>query len=225
MLDAVLLSDAHLGSDLCLADRLQKFLDNLPETERLVLVGDVLDSMHTHLPKSHWRILRKLSKLSNDTDVVWVKGNHDWDAQVVAELVGAFFTEQYVFTSGKERICCIHGHQWDEFLEDHPWLTAIGDFIYGMLQKLDKSHRWAIYAKQNSKHFLRCAEKIHKGALTYAEKHGFTYVIVGHTHQAYAPYLDVLGGPLYLNLGTWAELPGTYATVKDGAVRLEVFDV
>lgn len=222
-LDAVCLSDLHLGSPLFLVDRLLTFLDNLPDTERLILNGDVLDSTHTPLPKSHWKVLQKLSKLAKHMEVIWVKGNHDWDAQIIAELVGAFFTPQYVFTSGKERLCFIHGHQWDNFIVDHPWLTALGDFFYGILQKIDRTHRWAIYAKQNSKGFLRCVDKVRQGALSYAEKHGFSWVVVGHTHSTRASQIDVFGGPMFTNLGSWTELPGSYCTVKDGSVRLEVF--
>jgi metallophosphoesterase superfamily enzyme len=62
MLDAVVLSDIHLGSDNCQARRVCELLERIADgelaTARLILNGDVFDSIDFHrLHKTHWKVL------------------------------------------------------------------------------------------------------------------------------------------------------------------------
>lgn len=60
MLDAILMSDLHLGSTSCQVRAIQQFLGDLPETNKLVLIGDVVESTGSRLTKQHWRMLSRL---------------------------------------------------------------------------------------------------------------------------------------------------------------------
>ena len=91
MLDAVLLSDLHLCADSCQVEQLQEFIEILPSTRRLILNGDVLENTEFRLTKLHWRVLSQLRKLADQLELVWVRGNHDYDAESVAHLIGADF--------------------------------------------------------------------------------------------------------------------------------------
>src|SRR5262249_48339602 len=82
MLDAVMLSDLHLGSDNCQAHSLCELLevikDEVLPTTRLILNGDVFDSIDfRRLNKSHWKVLSLIRKLSHRLEIVWICGNHD----------------------------------------------------------------------------------------------------------------------------------------------------
>jgi UDP-2,3-diacylglucosamine pyrophosphatase LpxH len=219
LLDAVVLSDLHLGSESCQVRALQTFLDTLPPTHRLVLNGDVLENTEFRLTKHHWRVLSCLRRLSDQLELVWVRGNHDSDAESVAHLLGASFVPLYQFESGGKRVLCVHGDAWDRFLTDHPLLTNVADWIYLRMQR--RSRRLALSAKRKSKVFLRCAERVRVEATEYARTMRADVVICGHTHHAEVPATPPPDAPAYVNAGCWTDYHCHYLTVQDGQVRLE----
>jgi UDP-2,3-diacylglucosamine pyrophosphatase LpxH len=218
LLDAVLLSDLHLGSDSCQVRAVQTFFDNLPLTRRLVLNGDVLESTEHRLTKQHWRVLSRLRKLSDQLELVWVRGNHDFDAESVAHLMGAAFVPEHLFESGGKRVLCVHGDAWDRFMTDHPFLSNVADWFYLRIQRM--SRRLAVTAKRSSKTFLRCAERVRMEATEYARAKRADVVVCGHTHHAEAPSRGAPGSPAYFNTGCWTDHHCHYLTVQDGLVRL-----
>src|SRR5690349_5384596 len=79
--NAVWLSDIHLGYKDCKANYLLDFLDTI-ETKYLYLVGDIVDvwslSRQFHWPAEHNQVVRKLIKMAKDgVKVTYVPGNHD----------------------------------------------------------------------------------------------------------------------------------------------------
>ena len=228
MLDAIVLSDIHLDSENCQGKRLVRLLERIGtpgwETRSVILNGDVFDNLDHRLPKNQWKILSLLRKLSDQTKIIWVLGNHDSPKEVigyVAQLLGVSLYKEHVLVSGRERMLFVHGDQFDHFIDNHPILTRIGDTVYNWLQKLDQSHRVAKKAKRHTKAFLRCVEKVRQGAIERAERLGCTAVCCGHTHHAEA----VTNGRIrYFNSGCWTELPGTYLTIQNGDVELRSWE-
>jgi UDP-2,3-diacylglucosamine pyrophosphatase LpxH len=225
MLDALVLSDIHLGSSNCQAKLLCEFLEGIEEgrthTDRLILNGDVFDSFDfRRLGKNHWKVLSLLRKLSDKIDITWLCGNHDGSAEIVSHLLGVTVKDEYVLVSGGRRILFLHGHAFDDFLDAHPILTWVGDVVYLLLQRIDRSHYFAKLAKRGSKTFLRCARKIQEGSVEHARKRGCAAVCCGHTHHA-TVHRD---GPVeYYNSGCWTELPCTYLAVADGRVEVRPY--
>lgn len=226
MLDAIIVSDIHLGSSNCEAKTLCTFLESLEEqtlpTARLILNGDVFDSIDfRRLTKHHWKVLSLLRKLSDSMEIIWIAGNHDGSAEVVSHLLGVTVKDEYILTSGKKKILILHGHTFDDFIDAHPFLTWIGDLIYYVLQKIDQTHYFAKLAKKGSKTFLRCVKKVEEQASKYALGKGCTVVCCGHTHTSY----DRQNGSVhYWNSGCWTERPCTYLTIAGGRVELHRFD-
>jgi UDP-2,3-diacylglucosamine pyrophosphatase LpxH len=225
MLDAVIISDIHLGSGNCQAKGLVQFLEGLaegqPATARLILNGDVFDSFDfRRLNKTHWKVLSLLRKLSDQIEIIWICGNHDGSAEVVSHLLGVRVEDEYILASGGQRILVLHGHQFDAFIDDHPILTWIGDCIYLLLQKIDRTHYFAKLAKRGSKTFLRCARKVEEGAVARARQRGCTAVCCGHTHHTVS---NQWPGVRYFNGGCWTETPATYLTVADGEIALHAW--
>lgn len=214
MHDAVVISDLHLGSRVCQAKRIEEFLSSLPGACRLVLNGDVLEGHEHRLRKHHWRVLSLLRKLSDHVEVVWVRGNHDHDAQLVADLVGAAFVPSYEFNSGGAKLLCVHGDAWDDFVTKRPVLTWLADVAYGGLQRL--SPRLAAAAKYSSKTFVRSCDKVRAGALAMAKSVGADTVLCGHTHRAESY-------PGYANSGCWTEETCHYLAVSGGEVVTHEF--
>lgn len=215
MLDAIVVSDFHLGADSCQVRTIQKFLSELPPTRRLVLNGDVLENTEQRLNKHHWKVLSTLRKLSDDLELVWVRGNHDYDADAIAHLIGANFVSEYEFDSGSKRILCVHGDLWDKFLTKHPIITNIADWIYLRIQKW--SRKFAITAKRSSKTFLRCVEKVREGATKYSLVKKTDFVVYGHTHHA-----ELFDN--YCNTGCWTDDRCNYWTIQNGIPELHEFN-
>jgi len=222
-----IISDIHLGSDCCQAKMLEAFLENIESrSTRLILNGDVFDSMDfRRLEKHHWRILSRLRKISDKMEVVWVVGNHDGPAEVISHLLGLTVVNNYEFVSGGKKVLILHGHIFDEFIDNHPVLTWIGDMIYWLLQKLDSllfrdEHYIARAAKHSSKSYLRCSEHIKERAIKLAKSRGCDVVCCGHTHNA---EMSFFGSTQYINSGCWTEKPCHFIAIQEGIVILERF--
>jgi UDP-2,3-diacylglucosamine pyrophosphatase LpxH len=225
MLDAVVVSDIHLGSYNCQARNvcllLERLLTGELPTARLILNGDVFDSLDfRRLNGDQGKVLSLLRRLANRIDVLCLCGNHDGSAEILAHLLGVTVRDEYILESGSERILLLHGHVFDDFLDKHPYLTWLADQVYAFLQWLDRSHRLARRAKHSSKTFLRCAQRIEEEAVERARRMDCTIVCCGHTHSAVT---NVERPIAYFNGGCWTELPCTYLTVADGTVRLHTF--
>ena len=80
MYNATFVSDLHLGSKHCQADKLYDFLKNL-KTKKLYLVGDILDGWRLkkkwYWPKSHNKVVKLILDMAKDIEVVYITGNHD----------------------------------------------------------------------------------------------------------------------------------------------------
>jgi UDP-2,3-diacylglucosamine pyrophosphatase LpxH len=222
MFDAILLSDLHLGSESCQVKTLQHFVENLPPTERLILLGDVLENTEYRLTKQHWRVLSQFRKLADQLKLVWVRGNHDCDAESVAHLIGANFVQEYSFHSGGKQVLCVHGDAWDRFITDHPIITNMADWFYLRIQRM--SRRLANRAKRSSKSFLRCVNRVRTEAVKYGEAKRADVVICGHTHFPETPAEPAAARCAYYNTGCWTDHHCHYLSVQDGSLQLEEVD-
>ena len=225
MNDAVVLSDLHLGSDNCQAEAIASLLDEIRTGElpakRILLNGDVFDSIDfRRLKKFHWKVLSLLRKLSDTIEILWVNGNHDGPSEMISHLLGVEVRDEAVIESGSRKILFLHGHRFDDFIEAYPNATWIADRVYRLLQRIDRSHTFAKFAKRNSKTFLRCAEQIERESVAYARTRGCQVVCCGHTHLATATRHD---GIEYFNSGCWTEKPCHYLTLRNGIVRLHEY--
>ncbi|QEL16966.1 UDP-2,3-diacylglucosamine diphosphatase [Limnoglobus roseus] len=225
MLDAIAISDLHLGSDNCQAEALVQFLEAIRfgdvPTRRIILNGDVFDSIDfRRLKKHHWKVLSLIRKMADEVEIVWINGNHDGPSDIVSHLLGVTVVDEFLVVSGGKRVLFLHGHRFDAFLEKHRITTWFADWVYRMLQKIDPTHGFARWAKQSSKLFLRCTAKIEAESISYAETKDCDAVCCGHTHLAVANR----NGPIeYFNSGCWTEKPCHYLTVENGFIDLKSY--
>src|SRR5262249_28744456 len=134
MLDAVIISDLHLGSDNCQAKLLCELLERIETgdlpTARLILNGDVFDSIDfRRLKKNSWKVVSLLRKLSDEVDISWLCGTHDGSAEIVSLLLGVAVRDEYVLESGGRKILVLHGHVFDEFIDSHPIIPFVADCV------------------------------------------------------------------------------------------------
>ena len=134
------ISDVHLGR----GDRTDRFghvprhfhqfLDYLePISDRVVLLGDIVDTHHGRIPLAFWREFRAIcaaypglsDRLLGGRYQV-VAGNHD---ACLLELPGV--TSELYLEEREHRVLFQHGHQLDRLITFSPKLCAMGNYLGG----------------------------------------------------------------------------------------------
>lgn len=225
MYDALIVSDIHLGSDVCQSKKMAEFLGLIEQgslkTKELIVNGDLFDSWDFRkLKGSHWKVLSRMRSLSKTTHIVWINGNHDGPAEIISHLIGVDFVEEYSLISGNKKVLVLHGDSFDNFIAEYPILTKMADRIYRIIQMIDRSFYLAKLAKRSSKTFLRCSEQIKEKAKIHAKKRGMDAVCCGHTHLAIE---DTSGEVWYHNGGCWTETPCSYISIENGVIKVNSF--
>jgi UDP-2,3-diacylglucosamine pyrophosphatase LpxH len=220
--DCIVISDLHLGSDVCQARLLEEFLVWAVEHCReLVINGDIFDDLNfKRLTKRHFACLKVIRRNTDRPDIrlVWVRGNHDGPADIISHIVGVDILDEYVYDNGQIQLLILHGDQFDTITTDYPWLTEIACGLFYFIQKL-MPHRAARWIRRVTKRFQRNSQLVERRASEYAASRGYCFVTCGHTHLPLESRHD---GVVYVNSGTWTEAPPCPFVVVDGdQVRLE----
>jgi UDP-2,3-diacylglucosamine pyrophosphatase LpxH len=220
--DCVVISDLHLGSEVCQARLLEEFLEwVVHQTREIVINGDVFDDLNfKRLTKRHFACLKIIRRNSDRDDLrlTWIRGNHDGPADIISHIVGVEILDEYVYSNGQIRLLILHGDQFDTFTTAYPWLTEIACGIFYYIQKW-MPHRAARWVRRISKRWQRNSELIERRATEYARSQGYRYVTCGHTHL---PLTSEVDGVCYLNSGTWIEPPPCpFVAVKGAKVALQ----
>jgi UDP-2,3-diacylglucosamine pyrophosphatase LpxH len=230
------LSDLHLGTRECLADRILDFLHTV-QMEQLFLVGDVIDlwalRSGIYWPQSHNNVLRTiLGKAKQGTRVIYVPGNHD---ELLRELCGNTFGNleihrEYVHvTATGRRMLVLHGDEFDAAVKCSRWTSALGTRMYDLSLRagyhlntarraLGFSH-WSLatWLKNRVGNAVRYVQGFERAAAHAARRRGLDGVICGHVHR---PQIATLDGVLYCNDGDWVEHCTALIEDRDGELQL-----
>ncbi len=232
----VFLSDTHIGSRGCKADRLLAFLGRI-ECDTLYLVGDILDVWALRRkwfwPSEHGKVVRRILWLAREgMRVIFIPGNHD---EVFRCLSGACFKgieirreHLYQCRDGRSLLVC-HGDEYDPVQKHTPWLSALGGVLYEWLLRLSAAlmrlMRLAGLRERSLSAWLkRVVKRFVSGARSYPERlaaeargRGLDGVVCGHTHRAEIRMID---GVLYCNDGDWVESCTALCETRAGQLKL-----
>ncbi|MCF8228495.1 MAG: UDP-2,3-diacylglucosamine diphosphatase [Bacteroidales bacterium] len=217
----IVISDTHLGSADTKAKELSKFL-KANSCERLILNGDIIDAWNLkrsgNWSKKDTRIFRRILKMmeSHDTEVIYVKGNHDdFLNNVIPFSMGKFYVlNSYELKSGDKTLFVTHGDIFDMISTNMKWLANLGDMGYKFLLWMNRRYNQRRRLKglpyyslsQEIKHKVKLAVNFifdfENTMIEYARKRNYDGIICGHIHQ---PALKVIDDLLYLNSGDWVE--------------------
>src|SRR5262245_17485440 len=120
---AVFVSDVHLGTRDCQAERLRAFLKSV-DSEYLYVVGDLVDlwamRRKWYWPQTHNDVVQTLlKKAKHGTKVVFIPGNHD---EQFREFVGLDFggisirRDTVHVTADGRRLLVVHGDEFDTLI-------------------------------------------------------------------------------------------------------------
>ncbi len=234
---SIFLSDIHLGTRGCQAERLLDFLRE-HESEKLFLVGDIIDfwAMNRTI---HWSPLQNtlvqkvLRRARHGDQVVLIPGNHDealreyvdtsfGDIQVVRELI-------HTAADGR-RYLVLHGDEFDQVTRHHRWVAVLGDIAYNFLVRLNAWLSWlrrtlripgywslAGYAKRRIKSAVSFIFDFEDSVIHAVRERGLDGVICGHIHSA---AIREVGGLTYINCGDWVDSCTAIVEHADGRMEL-----
>ncbi len=234
---SLFLSDIHLGTRACQAERLLDFLREYP-ADNTFLIGDIVDfwamSRSICWTRAQNTVVQKLLRRARSGDrVVFIPGNHD---EVLREYCDIVFGDievademEHETASGK-RYLLIHGDQFDQVTRHHRWVAVLGDKAYDLLVRLNHWLSWvrrklglagywslAGYAKRRVKTALNFIFDFETSAVHHARERGLDGVICGHIHWATIRQIDGLD---YINCGDWVDSCTAIVEHLDGRLEL-----
>jgi UDP-2,3-diacylglucosamine pyrophosphatase LpxH len=139
----------------------------------------------------------------------------------MSHLVGVKAYQEYSWDFLGRRHIAIHGHQFDRFMANNVFVSAIGSFLHLQLQKLDfKGKGLSRYVDRIHIRWLRLTQKVAAGALAHARVHQADRIFCGHTHVPSSQQRD---GIEYYNTGSWTDSRPTYITVDAEGVEIHEY--
>ncbi len=238
---SIFLSDIHLGTRACQADRLLDFLRE-HNAENFFLIGDIIDfwamSRSVHWSAAQNTVIQKiLRRARHGEKVVFVPGNHD---EALRDYVGIAFGDiqveaEYVHeTADGKRYLLIHGDEFDQVTRYHKWVAVLGDMAYNTLVRINGALSWirrhigrpgywslAGYAKRKVKTALQFIFDFERAVIHNIRDRGLDGVICGHIHWAAIKDVD---GLTYVNCGDWVDSCTAIVEHMDGRLELVVWD-
>jgi UDP-2,3-diacylglucosamine pyrophosphatase LpxH len=215
------LSDIHLGTRGCQADRLLDFL-RYYESDDIYLVGDIVDGwqlkMGWYWPQAHNDVVQKLlRKARKGARVRYIPGNHD---EFLRDYYGTHFggievleDAVHVGVDGR-RYLVIHGDLFDVVIRHARWLALLGNSAYDLAIWLNTHFnavrrkfgltywslsRWAKLKVKNAVNFIGAYENT---LAAEAGRRNVDGVICGHIHHA---VIRNDARICYINCGDWVE--------------------
>jgi UDP-2,3-diacylglucosamine pyrophosphatase LpxH len=233
---AMFLSDLHLGTRGCQAEKILAFLRTY-DSGLIYLVGDIVDGWQLktawYWPQLHNDVVQKLlRKARKGSRVIYVPGNHD---EFMRDFYGTHFggievieKTVHVAADGK-RYLVIHGDLFDVVIRHARWLALLGNHAYDMAISLNTHFnsirrafglpywslsRWIKLKVKNAVNFIGQFEET---LSTEGRRHHVDGVICGHIHH---PVIRTLDNLIYVNCGDWVESCTAAVEHFDGQIEI-----
>ena len=223
--EAVVISDTHLGTRSCKSKELLSYLKSV-QPNTLLLNGDIIDIWQfskSYFPKPQLKIVRQIIKMMEQgTRVYYIIGNHD---EALRRFVGLSVGNLYVVNKvlleldGKKS-WIFHGDAFDVVMHHSKWLAKLGATGYAMLTAINKMvngilalfGQRRISLSRDIKRMVKTSKKpdvttrFEKTVSDLAIKKNYHYAICGHIHwPANKVISNEQGSVRYLNSGDWVE--------------------
>ncbi len=233
---AIFVSDIHLGTASCQADKLLDFLRHT-DSAHLYLVGDIIDGWQLkrrwYWHQTHNDVVQKvLRKARKGTRVTYIAGNHD---EAMRHFLGLAFggidirAEAEHTTADGRRFLVTHGDLFDAVVQNARWLAYLGDAAYILTLKLNQYFNhvraklgfsyWSLaqFLKHRVKNAVSYITSFEDALAHEARRRGFDGVICGHIHKA---EIRDIGGIQYCNDGDWVESLTALVETEAGELRI-----
>lgn len=230
------ISDIHLGTPACQAERLLDFLKH-HDSQYLYLVGDVFDGWRLKRgwfwKQSYNDVIQKiLRRARKGCKITYIPGNHDSFARDYdsLQLGGIVIRKQAEHTTVDGRkLLVLHGDEFDGVVTTARWLAHIGSVMYDFTIVLNRGFNriralfgrpyWSLSAwlKHKVKNAVMFIDRFEDSVALEAKRHGADGVVCGHIHRA---AIRDFGGVTYYNTGDWVESCTALVEHVDGSMEI-----
>ena len=216
----IVMSDIHIGSEWSKIKEAARFLKK-NNCDTLILCGDIIDGWNIMRGRNKWKkrhtkFIRLLLEIQFNTQIIYVRGNHDdfLDEVIPIQFQNIRIVKDFVYKSAGKSYYVLHGDIFDSITGRFGWLAKIGDIGYTWLMWINKYYN-ARRVKRGLPYYSlsqKVKSKV-KSAVSYisdfekylteiAYKKECDGVICGHIHHPENRYYDKIH---YLNSGDWVE--------------------
>jgi UDP-2,3-diacylglucosamine pyrophosphatase LpxH len=233
---ALFISDVHLGTKSCQAERLLEFLHD-HDADKIYLVGDIVDGWQLksgwYWPQPHNDVLQKLlRKARKGARLVYIPGNHD---EFLRDYFGTHFggievaSDAVHLAADGRRYLVTHGDRFDLVVKHARWLAPLGDRVHALAlatnkttnwirRRLGRSH-WSLsrWAKLKVKTAVNYLGEFEQALAAQARRQCCDGVICGHIHY---PTIREIAGIRYVNCGDWIENCTMAAETAEGELEI-----
>ena len=135
------MSDLHLGMKDSSPKKILEFLDSI-HTDLLILNGDIIDmdalKRGSKWKNKHTKVIMKLLDMSRDTDIIYIRGNHDSDLEDVYgyKFGNIKFMDEYIYNHDDKKMLIFHGDKIDVTVK-YKFLSQIGSIGYDLALRLN----------------------------------------------------------------------------------------
>lgn len=230
------ISDVHLGTKGCQAERLLEFLRD-HDADTIYLVGDIVDGWQLksgwYWPQPHNDVVQKLlRKGRHGARVVYIPGNHD---EFLRGYFGTHFggidvvTDAVHVTAAGKRFLVTHGDHFDIVVKHARWLSLLGDHAHALTLATNGVTNWvrrrfglsywslSRWAKFKVKTAVNYIGDFEDALAAEARRRHYDGVICGHIHH---PTMRDIAGIRYINCGDWVEHCTVAAEHQDGKMEI-----
>jgi UDP-2,3-diacylglucosamine pyrophosphatase LpxH len=198
--------------------KILEFLDSI-HTDLLILNGDIIDmdalKRGSKWKNKHTKVIMKLLDMSRDTDIIYIRGNHDSDLEDVYgyKFGNIKFMDEYIYNHDDKKMLIFHGDKIDVTVK-YKFLSQIGSIGYDLALRLNTFYNeyrmrtgkpyYSIskWIKKNVKNAISFVNDFEINACEYAKSKKCDSVICGHIH---IPVIKKIDGINYYNSGDWVE--------------------
>jgi UDP-2,3-diacylglucosamine pyrophosphatase LpxH len=213
-MNAIIVSDLHVGSKFFLYQDFACFLNNISEDAEFILNGDIIEYPYAKLRPADQQIVNRFGQMSYRQKVVWVRGNHD--NGYIPQNLGQIQIKPY--HSIQKRVFITHGDFFDKVMPQSRAFIKAFRMMHDLRVKLGaRPVHVAEYAKRWKRFYGYLRKNVMLNAVNYAAENGFEAVACGHTHYAEEQFIN---GIRYFNTGAWTEMPTYYVRATDNEMTL-----
>ena len=232
----IFISDTHLGTKGCQAERLLHFLQSR-SCDQLYLVGDIIDGWQlkssSYWPQSHTNVIVEiLDQMASGTEVIYVTGNHDEFLRRYSKLIIGnlkLVDEEVHEAADGRRLLVQHGDQFDVVTLHHKWVAKLGGVGYSILLTIGRWLNWwrerfgfgywslADWAKKKVKKAVNRASDFEAVVARECRINKYDGVVCGHIHHAEYRRLEDVD---YYNCGDWVDSCTALLEDYDGTITV-----
>lgn len=219
---SLFISDTHIGVKYNNTKKLLDILESY-DFKNLFLVGDIIDMTamkHGVFWKKHYgQLIKKLIKLSETTNIIYITGNHDFYLREFTpfEFSSCKIVDEYIYGD----TLVIHGDKFDTLISKRKYLYMFGDYGYNLVIRLDRIFNFEGGLSKRAKKIAKRASNYFNDFYKTAEKYTILKkckrIICGHIHiQEYRPMAVE-----YYNCGDFRESSTYIIENLDGTFELK----